>query len=461
MVLLGYLGTILFSGSGCASIVPPSGGPRDTLPPVIVGVNPPNKTIHFNSKQIKIDFDEYVELDDIFKNLIISPLPKLMPEVTRKFRTVTVKLKDTLQPNTTYIYNFAKAVKDLHEGNPAKDLLYVFSTGSYFDSLQLSGNVRMARTGKPDSTLTAMLYNNLDDSAVLKERPRYITRVDTTGTFFFRFLAPGKYKLYAMKDDGGSYMFNGEQIFAFADSVVIVGAVPPSPIRLWAYEPEKKKEDSTEVEEEEPDKKDKRLKVTTNLDNNKQDLLKAFTITFDKQLKSLDTTKINFSTDSSFVPYTNKRFSLDSTRHVLTMNVPWMQDTLYNLVLQKDFANDVFGRQLLKADTLRFKTKSVEEYGQAKITFVNVDLSRNPVLLISQNDVLKDSFPIPQDRIVDIQLYNPGEYDMSILYDTNKNNKWDPGDFFKHRQPELIDAIQRKLILKPLSLGLPLDFEIK
>lgn len=446
--------------TGCANIVPPSGGPRDTLPPVIVAVHPENKSLHFNSKEIKIVFDEYVELDDIFKNLLISPFPKLMPEVKRKLRTVTVKLKDSLQPNTTYVFNFAKAIKDLNEGNRAKDLLYVVSTGNYFDSLELSGNVKMAKTGKPDSTLSVMLYKNLEDSAVMKERPTYITRVDSTGTFFFRFLSAGKYRLYALKDEGGSYMYNGEQIFAFADSPIVVSPTPPEPVRLWAYQTEKPVEGKP-YEPTEADKKEKRLKFTTNLDNNKQDLLQAFVMEFAVPVAYVDTNKIHLSIDSSFTPVKAQRFLLDSTHQKLTINMPWLIDTSYHIVLQKDFSMDSLGKQLLKPDTINFRTKKMDEYGQAKITFVNIDMKKNPVLLIMQGEIVKESFPIPANQIIDLRLVNPGTYDMQILYDLNKNNKWDPGDLFKHRQPEIMEPIQRKLEVKPISTGYPLDFEIK
>ncbi|WP_346236096.1 Ig-like domain-containing domain [Niabella insulamsoli] len=456
-LLLVAVAAVLFTETGCASIVPPSGGPRDSLPPVIISVMPENETLNFDAKEIKIEFDEYVELNDIYKNLLVSPFPRIMPEVSRKLRTVTVKIKDTLQPNTTYVYNFAKAIKDLNEGNQGKDLLYVVSTGSYIDSMELSGNVRMARTGRPDSTLSVMLYNNLDDSAVVKERPRYISRVDSTGTFFFRYLAPGQYRLYAMKDESGAYMYNGEQIFAFADSVVTIAEAPPTPIRLWAYEPEKKKEETEE--EVEVDEKEKRLRFKTNLEASRQDLLSALTITFEQPLKVFDTTKMHLSTDSTFKPITGQRFTLDSTARVITMNMNWMEDTVYNLVLEKEFASDSLGRQIFKQDTIMFRTKSRTDYGQVRINFVDVELERHPVLLITQGDQVKDAFTIPANRIIDLQLYNPGEYDMKILYDTNQNEKWDPGAFFvEHRQPELINSIDRKLVVKPDRTE---DFEIK
>lgn len=459
IILLAATTALVLSETGCASIVPPSGGPKDTLPPVIVSVTPENETLHFNAKEIKIEFDEYVELNDIFSNLIISPFPKIMPEVTRKLRTVTVKIKDTLQPNTTYVYNFANAIKDLNEGNKGKDLLYVVSTGDYIDSMQLSGEVKMAKTGKADSTLSVMLYSNLDDSAVLKEKPRYVTTLDSNGVFFFRYLAPGKYRLFAMKDEGGSYMFNGEQIFAFADSIVTVAPEPPAPIRLWAYQPEKRKED-TDEEEKEMDTKEKRLKYTNSLEGDKQDILSAFTLKFENPLKTFNPSKMSLSTDSSFTPYTGHKFSLDSTAHIITMNVPWEPGRLYNLILEKDFASDSINRQIPRKDTLTFTAKTADDYGQVEITFVGIDQKRNPVLLISSGETVKNAFPVPDNGIIRIQYYQPGEYDMSILYDTNKNLQWDPGEFFgKRRQPELINPIDRKLTVKPKQW--PTEFELR
>src|SRR5690606_6091219 len=108
------------------------------------------------------------------------------------------------------------------------------------------------------------------DSAVVKERPRYITTLDSSGVFFFRYLAPGTYRLFAMKDEGGSYLYNGEQIFAFADSLVTISPEPPAPVRLWAYQAEKPREE-TEREPVELDRKEKRLKYKTNLEGGKQD----------------------------------------------------------------------------------------------------------------------------------------------------------------------------------------------
>ncbi len=136
--------------------------------------------LNMKSNKILLTFDEYIDMKDLRKNLIVSPVPKIMPTITSHLRVITINIKDTLQPNTTYSMNFGRAVTDVNEGNVLKNFTYVFSTGPYIDSVSYSGRVIMASTGKPDSTLIAILHDNLDDSAIAKLRPRYIARLDSS-----------------------------------------------------------------------------------------------------------------------------------------------------------------------------------------------------------------------------------------------------------------------------------------
>lgn len=445
---IGIIIIFIFSGGGCAVIVPPTGGPRDTLPPRLVHVSPAHEMLHFNEKKIIFTFDEYVDLNDAYKNLLISPVPKNFPDVQRKLKTITVKLKDTLLENTTYVLNFKDAIKDINEGNKSKNLLYVVSTGSYIDSMELSGDVKLAKTGKTDSTLTVMLHTSSDDSAIVKEKPKYVTHLDSSGKFFFKYLAPGKYRIYALKDEGGAYMYTSkQQLFAFADSPVVIAAIPPAPIRLYAYGSEEEKSADAATPPE-IDKKEKRLKFKLNLETNKQDLLEPFTMTFELPLKSFDSSKIVLA-DTAYKQATAYKLSIDSTRRTITINKQWAEGTKFNLLLAKDFATDSLGRQLLKADTIAFATKTLKEYGKVKITFNSLDLTKNPVLLIVQAGKVKNAYPILKKEF-ELQFYPPGEYELQILYDKNKNNVWDAGIFFeKHQQPELIVPLDRKLTVKP------------
>jgi hypothetical protein len=89
-------------GSGCAQIGMPLGGPKDTIPPVLLNSNPPNNTIHYKGNRIVLTFDEYVQLNNLQENLLVAPTPKSTPNVDYKLKTVTIKLRDTLLANTTY-----------------------------------------------------------------------------------------------------------------------------------------------------------------------------------------------------------------------------------------------------------------------------------------------------------------------------------------------------------------------
>lgn len=149
--------------SGCAQIIPPTGGPRDSIPPVMLKALPADSTLNFKGNKIVLTFDEYIQLDKAEEQLVVSPVPKTNPVIEAKLKEVTIKIKDTLEENTTYSINFGKSLKDLNEGNPYKNFTYLFSTGNQLDSGRLSGKVVIAETGKPDSTLIVMLHRNFDD----------------------------------------------------------------------------------------------------------------------------------------------------------------------------------------------------------------------------------------------------------------------------------------------------------
>jgi hypothetical protein len=456
LLLIGII-LLRFPGiTGCANIIPPTGGPRDSLPPVLVTAEPDENTLHFNSNKIVLTFDEYIDLKDVRQNLIVLPIPKIQPNVEYKLKTITVRIKDTLQPNTTYSLDFGKAVVDNHEGNVLKNFTYVFSTGNYIDSLNYSGNVVMANTGKPDSTLIAILHDKLDDSAVVKERPRYMTRLDSSGNYSFHHLRPGTYALYAMKDESGSHTYTSKaQVFAFADSPVVLNKDMTAP-ELYAYadtsrdKPVKKLLLTTPpaVKPKKEDKdKPKRLAVSGNITGGVLDLHDQFEFIFQVPIKYFDSSKVRFTTDS-FENITSHHYVEDSLSKKVTLFYNWVPDTRYHLILDKDFAEDTLGVKLLKTDTITFATKKVSDYGNVRLRFKNLDLSRHPVLLFVQSDKIIKKYIFGKTTRYDDRLFDPGEFELRILYDDNQNGVWDPGNFFEHRQPEKVQPLRRKLNVK-------------
>lgn len=198
----------------CAKRGSITGGLKDTLAPVLKYSSPKNFSTDFKAEQIVLTFDEYVKLKNTNKQLIISPPMKNQPIIlpTTASKEITIKILDTLQPNTTYSMNFGQSIADNNEGNALNQFKYVFSTGSYIDSLSIGGIVKDAYEKNVDNFVSVMLYevnDKFNDSVVYKEFPRYITNtLDSLRTFKLENLKAGKYLLVALKDKGNNNKFN-------------------------------------------------------------------------------------------------------------------------------------------------------------------------------------------------------------------------------------------------------------
>lgn len=443
IVLLTYaLSTI---GSSCAQIGMPTGGLRDSIPPVLVKSTPVDRTLNFKEKTIILNFDEYVTLKDIQENMIVSPTPIINPLVTSKLRTIKILLKDTLQPNTTYSIGLGNSIQDVNENNPYKDFHYVFSTGPYIDSLTFTGSVQLAETGKKDSTLIALLYNDLSDSAVLKKKARYVAKLDSSGNFSFRNLAPGTYHVFAVKDESGQKMYSDpKQLFGFLDSSVVI-AQNNAPVKLFAYA-EEKEVPKPSTSGGSKNAKPIPLKMTNSLTNKVQDLLTGLTLDFNKPLKSFDSAKIRL-TDTL---YNDQPFTIafeDTLNQKIKIKKAWREDFNYKLIVEKEFAVDTLGEMLAANDTISFKTKKETEYGSIKVNFKNLDKFKHPVLQIIFNNIVINSYPL-NSSVFTLKLIPPGEYTLRMLDDTNQNGVWNPGNYMKKIQPEIVTDIPNKLSLR-------------
>ncbi|PKA82746.1 Ig-like domain-containing protein [Ulvibacter sp. MAR_2010_11] len=203
----------LLSFVDCAKKGTPTGGKKDSIPPVIVKSVPENFSINFTDTEIRIYFDEYIKLKNLQTHLIISPPlkypPVITPLSTSKF--IKIKILDTLLPNTTYSINFGQSIVDNNEENAYDYFKYVFSTGSYIDSLKLSGKLNDALLLRPETPTTVMLYEvneAFKDSLIFSEKPMYITTTrDSTSTFELTNLKEGKYLLVALKEQSNDYTF--------------------------------------------------------------------------------------------------------------------------------------------------------------------------------------------------------------------------------------------------------------
>ena len=235
------LGLLLtaFLAQRCANAVAPTGGPKDTTPPVVVAAVPENQSTHFIGKKIEITFDEFITLENANQNVMISPPLKEKLDIKLKNKTVVVKFKENLVPNTTYTINFGSAIKDLHEGNPFKDYVYSFSTGDHIDTLSITGKVVDAETMKPIENVYVGLYaadrDNLD-SLPMTTAPNYISKTDKEGQFSLNGLADKSYRVFALKDANANLYFDlANEASAFLDMLVTPSDSTLKPITLRMF----------------------------------------------------------------------------------------------------------------------------------------------------------------------------------------------------------------------------------
>ncbi len=228
----------------CAKKGTPTGGKKDTIPPKFVNASPENFTTNFNKDEIRIYFNEYVKLDKPQEQIIISPPMDPKPDISplgTPNKYVRIRINDTLQKNTTYVINFGNSIVDNNEGNPLPFFKYVFSTGSYIDSLSVSGQVRDAQLKEPESYISIMLYeidSTFTDSLVYKEQPRYITStLDSLATFTLSNLKEGTYQMVALKDKNNNYKYNpGKEKIGFIDHPIQIPTDSTYTITLFTEE---------------------------------------------------------------------------------------------------------------------------------------------------------------------------------------------------------------------------------
>ncbi|NNC50817.1 MAG: Ig-like domain-containing protein [Flaviramulus sp.] len=228
----------------CANRGTPDGGPKDEIPPTIVKSDPENFSTNFKGNEIRVYFDEYIKIKDIQKQLIISPPMKTQPEIKPlggASKYISIKIFDTLQPNTTYAFNFGNSITDNNEGNPYPFYRYVFSTGDYIDSLTVKGTIADAIKKQPETFINVALYevdSTFTDSIIYKESPKYITNtLDSLTTFSIENIKAGKYMLVALKDKNGDNKFQQktDQI-AFHKSFIDVPTDSLYTLRLFSEE---------------------------------------------------------------------------------------------------------------------------------------------------------------------------------------------------------------------------------
>ena len=228
---------LLFGGaffSRCANIMTPDGGPKDTLPPVIVKIEPGNFATNFKAKKIYIEFNEFVQIKDQHKEMFVSPAMKKLPLLTTRGKGIVITIRDTLLENTTYAVDLGSAIRDNNEGNPINAMRYVFSTGDKVDSMMCSGYT--ADSYKADSVSRTFLWFYIADSlpstpgydsTIFNRKPDVIARAQNNGIFIAQNLKPVNYRIYAIGDKNDNQLYEpGTDMVGLLDTVYNPAKMP-------------------------------------------------------------------------------------------------------------------------------------------------------------------------------------------------------------------------------------------
>lgn len=224
----------MFSHSCANTSQAPTGGRKDTIPPVIVKMNPRPYVlgVPLEGAKFEFTFDEYVKVSNP-KNIFLSPPLKTVPKYKMKGKKLIISFEEPLKENTTYTLNFYGALQDINENNPYPGYSFVFSTGDSIDSLYVTGLVQDCTTLDPVKNATVLLYDTQEDSAVFKELPFAATKTDDWGYFALRNLPARGFRMYAISDENGNNRYDPDtESIAFIDSLI----KPVNVIRDSVYE---------------------------------------------------------------------------------------------------------------------------------------------------------------------------------------------------------------------------------
>jgi len=496
--------------ASCANRGSPSGGEKDILPPVILKSVPENYSTNFKGNEIRIYFDEYVKTKNLSRQLVISPPMNTQPNITplgSASKYITIKIFDTLQPNTTYAFNFGNSIVDNNEENPFKYYRYVFSTGDFIDSLAVKGNIKDALKFDVDDFVSVGLYeldSTYTDSLIYKTQPNYITNtLDSTTNFTIENVKAGKYMLRALKDNNSDNKFQQKtEKIAFYETPITLPqdtsktfelqlfaeevnyrTVKPSLVAgekiIFGYEGDYKNTkiellskvtDSFKGRYYKNEKTDSlfyyynpRLKVdslifkvsnrkvidtfTVRIKDKERDSLVVNsspkgTIGIEKDLyvsanipfESIDETKISIrDKDSSLVAF---KTEYDSLKNSYALKFKKAQDNKYKIQLLPNALTDLFENT---NDTLNYSLNTQTEYQffNSRIILENAKYPVIVQLTDSKFEVMAEQY-ITEAQPIDFRFLEPKKFYLRVIYDSNKNGKYDTGDYLKGIQPERV-----------------------
>lgn len=503
----------LLSVISCARKGNPTGGPKDESEPILIKTIPEYKSLNFKDNEIKIYFDEYIKLKDLRKYLVVSPplkYPAIIQPLGTPSKKITITIQDTLIKNTTYTFNFGESIVDNSEGNVLSNFKYIFSTGTYIDSLSVNGKIASALSKKVEESVSVLLYEaneKFNDSTIYKQKPLYVgNTLDSIGWDITN-IKKGKYHVIALKDANNNFMYDPKtDKIGFLDSIVTIPTTKSLILKIFKEKIVFKINKPLEVSkghlifgyegdatnfEVKPTNKD--LEYKTVFDKIKDTLHFYY-----KSKKNLDSLQFNLSNDNfserKTVKLRSKKIdSLKTSSNIrgilhyrdtilITSNNPISKidktkmifmdkDTIevafkvkkvteglkitfdrsenqnYKLEMLPSAITDFFEQ---KNDTLQynFSITKKDKYGSLSMNIVSTENKPVIVQLLGKKEkVIAEKF-INKDKKIIFDLLQPTKYSIRVIIDDNDNKKWDTGNYLKAKQPEKVIYFASEINIK-------------
>ena len=466
----------------------PSGGQKDTNPPIVLKSTPKHGATNTTPEFIELEFDEFVKLKNIQNELLISPPLNTTPDITLKGKKLFIALYDELKTQNTYTFNFGKGIADFHEGNLLDNYSLVFSTGDELDSLLIKGSLNVCENKNATQNIVVGIYekNNLvRDSTIFLQKPDYFCLLDEENNFKINHIRPGTFELCAFEDVNANYQYDGiSEKIAFYKELIEIGDTADFDLWLFKEEAALKRLDvdvkkngrihfafnktidtafaySSQdlIQKIEMDSlfiwptsypKDS-FQVYTNVNGRidslsvQLDSLKKHNIRLtakEKRLKSedwitiysnapivkIDTSKIKILSDSVSLDY-----KMENEAFNISFNIPVYEGQTYQVKIEKGAVLSTYGNQN-DSTNLSFYSRKQNTLADLKIN-LNTPTEDYFVELLKDAKVIERIEPSKNLRFNELL---PGSYQIRITLDTNKDGAWTAGNYLKDVQPEKV-----------------------
>ncbi len=441
-----FISFLVFS---CAKIVTPSGGKKDTTPPEFVESKPYQNSVNFKDKEIKIEFDEYIVLENPINKVLISPQIQPTPEIVSNLKSIHVKGLDSLKENTTYIIDFADAIKDYNEGNRLNGFSFAFSTGNHIDTLWYEGKVLEAFELKPIANRYVLLYSTFDTSYMKNNPADYLTKTDSNGVFRFHNLADKKYKLLILDDKNQNKIYDLPNEGIGFSNEILIPYISDSTSNEKLL---KQKFYYTEFKEEQiEDKKSqvRSLKKDTifNIPRVEKDTVDyykgAYTLIMHDTLQSETIPALLIQEkDSLQAQFAKTNDSIYSLEYALETGKN------YEIIINKGVATTIHN-QINTEYKHRFYYSTQYDYGNLIINIKDSVENCYVLYLCKPNgEIAQEKTLLQGEKKVLFDNVKEGAYRLKISIDRNCNKKWDKANFSKQEEAEKVLLFDKVLSIK-------------